>query len=102
MSAKVEYLYGDATASPLKTDYIGFLQDAVDFAVEVLLRDEQVADAMRQVEELAQATEKEIEAAEALFADVWQTIDNRAIGDSSSLAGRCAAAIRQSATDLIR
>src|SRR5215472_12652009 len=38
----MSYLYGDSSASPLKSNFLAFLEDALDFCVSVLLADEQI------------------------------------------------------------
>jgi hypothetical protein len=102
MRTPTSYLYGDSTPSPLKTDFVAFLRDAFDFAVEVLLCDARLADTGRRLAQLSDATEKEIERAEALATDVSRALDGAAVGSDESLAARCALRIRQGAMDLIR
>jgi hypothetical protein len=102
MSTQIEYLYGDSTPSPLKTDFIAFLRDALDFAVEVLLRDGLASDAIQRAAQLAEVTEKQIENAETLAADVSHALDQAATGDRDPLTARCAARIRQGVKDLVR
>ena len=102
MATPTGYLYGDSTPSPLKTDFVAFLRDAFDFAVQVLLCDARLAEAGRRVAQLSEVTEKEIERAETLATDVSRALDIAVAGESDSLAARCAARIRQGATDLIR
>jgi hypothetical protein len=96
------YLYGDSTPSPLKTDFIAFLRDVFDFAVEVLSCDARLADALQRASKLSDATEREIEAAEAFAAEVSEMLARPPVGGPNSLAARCAARIRQGAVDLVR
>ena len=70
MAAPAGFLYGDATPSPLKSDFIAFLRAAVDYAVEVLGADARTVAAAREVERLAEQTELEIVEAEELATDV--------------------------------
>jgi len=102
MGTPTGYLYGDSTPSPLKTDFVAFLRDAFDFAVQVLLCDARLADTGRRVAHLSELTEKEIERAETLATHVSRALDVATVGDQDSLAARCAARIRQGAKDLIR
>jgi hypothetical protein len=102
MGAASTYLYGDSTPSPLKTDFVAFLRDAFDFAVEALLCDARLTDATRRVALLSEAIEKEIGRAEAFAVQVSRTLDHAEVGDRDSLAARCAARIRQGAMDLVR
>src|SRR5882672_3322932 len=66
MAASTQFLYGDATPSLLKSDFIAFLRDAVDYAVKVLGADARTAAATRDVERLGEQTEREVAAAEEL------------------------------------
>jgi hypothetical protein len=102
MAASVGFLYGDATPSPLKDDFIAFLRDAVDYAVEVLRADARTAAAARDLERLAEQTEREIAAAEELATDVARALEGPALRAPGSLAGRCAARLQIEARDLVR
>src|SRR5258708_30435111 len=102
MDSESEYLYGDSTPSPLRSDFIAFLRDAFDFAVEVLLRDSHAGDAAQRAARLAEATEKEIALAEKLVEEVSRAIALSVLDGSDSLAARCAARIRQGVQDLVR
>ena len=102
MAASVGFLYGDATPSPLKSDFIAFLRDAVDYAVEVLGADARTAAEARDVERLAEQTEREIAAAEELATDVARALEGPSLRAPASLAGRCAARLQREAHDLVR
>ncbi len=96
------FLYGDSTPSPLQTDFIAFVRDAVDFAVAVLACDARVTAAIQRVGRVAEATDREIERAEAFAAEVMRAVDRANVGEPDSLAARCAARIRQGIKDLVR
>jgi hypothetical protein len=102
MAASADFLYGDATPSPLKSDYIAFLRDAVDYAVEVLSADARTTAAAREVERLADKTELEIAAAEELATDVARALEGPSLREPASLAGRCAARLQREARDLVQ
>jgi hypothetical protein len=102
MGAASTYLYGDSTPSPLKTDFVAFLRDAFDFAVEALLCDARLTGATQRVALLSEGIEKEILRAEAFALQVSRTLDHAEVGDRDSLAARCAARIRLGAMDLVR
>jgi len=102
MATPTGYLFGDSTPSPLKTDFVAFLRDAFDFAVQVLLCDHRLADATARVDRLSEVTEREIERAELLSADVARALDAALAAPPDSLAARCALRIRQGAKDLIQ
>jgi hypothetical protein len=102
MAAPAGFLYGDATPSPLKSDFIAFLRAAVDYAVEVLRADARTAAAARDVERLAEQTESEISAAEELATDVVRALEGPSLRAPASLVGRCAARLQRDARDLVR
>jgi hypothetical protein len=102
MAATAGFLYGDATPSPLKSDFIAFLRDAVEYAVVVLGADARMAAGAREVERLAEQTEHEIAGAEELATDVARALEGPALRAPASLAGRCAARLQLDARDLVR
>jgi hypothetical protein len=102
MAASAGFLYGDATPSPLKSDFIAFLRDAVDYAAEVLRADARTEAAARDVERLAEQTEREIAAAEELATDVARALEGPSLRAPASLASRCAARLQREARDLVR
>jgi hypothetical protein len=102
MAASAGFLYGDATPSPLKIDFIAFLRDAIDYAVEVLRAGARTEAGARDVERLAEQTEREIAAAEELATDVTRALEGPSLRAPASLAGRCAARLQQDAQELVR
>src|SRR5258708_30352251 len=102
MGATTEYLYGDSTPSPLKTDFIAFLRDTVEFGTKVLLGDARLAEAVLHAAEAAELTEKDVESAEALLTEVSAALDRATAGSTESLARPRADRIRQGAFELGR
>jgi hypothetical protein len=102
MEVPAGYLFGDSTPSPLKIDFIAFLRDAFDFAVEVLLCDGRLTDAIDRGAALSDKAEREIARAESFVTEMSRALDRVAVGDPDSLAARCAARIRQGAKELVR
>jgi hypothetical protein len=102
MAAPEGFLYGDSTPSPLKSDFIAFLRDAFDFAVDVLRSDARMADAVHGVTLLAEETEREIAVAEELAADLTRALEGATHRAPTSLAARCATRIQHGALDLVR
>jgi len=100
--ATTDYLYGDSTPSPLKTDLIAFLRDVVDAGVTMLLCDARLSEAVQRAAKFSETTEKEIESAETLIQDVSRTVERSPIADPTSLAARCAARLLQAAVDVAR
>jgi hypothetical protein len=100
--SKSEYLYGDSTPAPLKTDFIAYLRDLIDFTVQALLSDGRAAEATRSAAMLQEATERGIVSVEALAADVSGVVDLSERADLDPFVGRCAAKIRSVAWDAVR
>jgi hypothetical protein len=96
------YLYGDSSPSPLQGDFIAFLRDAFDFSTAILVCDARVSAAQQRVSRVSEATDREIERAEAFAADVARFVERANVGDPDSLAGRCAARLRHGIKDLVR
>ena len=69
------FLFGDSTPSPLTIDFIAFLRDSFDFAVEVLRSDARMAAAVRGVTQLADETEREVALADELAADLGRALE---------------------------
>ncbi len=102
MAATTGFLYGDASPSPLKSDFIAFLRDAIDYAAEVLRADARTAAAARDLERLAEQTEREVAAAEELATDVVRALDGPALRAPTSLASLCAVRLQREARDLVK
>jgi hypothetical protein len=96
------YLYGDSTPAPLQGDFIAFLRDAFDFAVAILGCDARITAALQRVARVSESTDREIERAESFAAEVARFVERAQVGDADSLAGRCAARLRQGIKDLVR
>jgi hypothetical protein len=94
-----ECLFGDSTPAPLKADFIAFLRDMVDFAVEALRWQGQASDAMRSSVLLSEATERGIARVEVLAGEVTRALEHADAGGVDALVGRCAAKIRSAAWD---
>ena len=98
---RVAYLYGDSTESPLEINYIEFLRDALDFAVEILVADHRIHALQEECEERKRAAEVELGHLRQLSDRVGQALDSPPGGPSSS-AFRCAMMVRQSSDDAIK
>jgi hypothetical protein len=102
MNAKREYLYGDSTPASVKTEFIAFLRAAIDFAVDVMRRDGLVADAIERTQQLSERTEREIEKAESVAAEVSLVLDATMSAQGDSLAARCAVKAREGIAQVVR
>jgi hypothetical protein len=94
------YLYGDSTESPLETNYIEFLRDALDFSVAILVGDYRVQALQESCEDHKRSAEGELQQLRALSEKVNQLMAEP-FGPPQSPAQRCAAQIRQGADDAI-
>jgi hypothetical protein len=97
----VAYLYGDSTESPLEINYIEFVRDALDFAVEILVADHRIHALQEECEERKRGAEVELGHLRQLSDRVNQALDAPPGGPSSS-AFRCAMMVRQSSDDAIK
>jgi hypothetical protein len=96
----MSYLFGDSTPSTLEINYIGFLRDAVDFCVQVLLADQRIAEGRAEVEARRRTTSAEIEQIHKAGALVPKAFEGASLGAPESPAARCAVAIIRAAEDL--
>ncbi len=95
------YLYGDSTESPLEINYIEFLRDALDFAVEILVADHRIQALQVECEDRKRGAEVELGHLRQLSDRVGQALEAPPGGPSSS-AFRCAMMVRQSSDDAIK
>jgi hypothetical protein len=95
------WLYGDSSKSALDVNYIDFLRHAIDFAVEVLLAEEQIAAGREQRYRLESEAEEDLVRLEALGAAVALAAVAGGADDDSPVA-RCAAAMRRSAAAALK
>jgi hypothetical protein len=93
------FLYGDASESPLRSDMIALLPDAIDFAVVLLQADERLRADEARAQALAEATATQVEKMEALRETVVQAVSG---ADGDDAVARCAAAISRAATEHAR
>jgi hypothetical protein len=100
--SKSEYLYGDSTPAPLKTDFIAYLRDMVDFAVQVLLWEGRAVEAARSAAMLQEATERGIVSVESMAADVAGVLDLSERAGLDPFVAHCATKIRSAAWDAVR
>jgi hypothetical protein len=98
----MSYLFGDSTPSKLEINYIEFLRDAVEFSVQVLLADQRIAAGRTQTRSLEHATVAEVERLQKLGPLVAKAFEGTPLGAADSPTARCAAAITNSANDLVR
>jgi hypothetical protein len=86
----MEFLYGDSTPSPLTSNFLEFLRDAIDFGVFALHVDDEIALIRERARAASQAAEEEIARLDALGGAVATAIGGAAKGDAESETSRCA------------
>jgi hypothetical protein len=85
------FLYGDSTPSPLESNFLEFLRDALDFAVLVLHTDANIAAIRERKEASARSAESEIERLQTFGRIVMAAIQDAPKGEADSETTRCAA-----------
>jgi hypothetical protein len=85
----MEFLYGDSTPSPLKSNFLEFLRDAIDFGVFALHVDDEIGVIEERSRAESKAAEDEIERLEGLGAAVASAIDQAPKGSGDSETSRC-------------
>src|SRR5688572_859399 len=85
----MHYLYGDSTPSPLKSNFLEFLRDAIDFCVVALKTDDHIADGRARAVRLKEAADAELERLEAFIDGVTGQIASAETGDPASPTAEC-------------
>src|SRR5579859_6135363 len=88
------YLYGDSSPSPLQSDFLSFLSDALDFSVSVLLADERIKRGLHEAVRLRRAADEEVNRLEALAATVKASLEKAPKGKLESPTARYATTIQ--------
>jgi hypothetical protein len=96
----MRYLYGDSSESPLTTNYLAFLRDAVDFGVALLQVDAGLVGGRERRVARQRAAEQAIAAVEEFGRTALELTEPVATGDAP--VNRCAAAIAQAATEAVK
>ncbi len=89
------YLYGDSTASPLRSNFLEFLRDALDFSAFVLKADGEIAQGKREIVKLQSAASQEMGRLEALGELTSNAISQAPCGAGDSATSRCALALKR-------
>lgn len=97
----MEFLYGDSTPSPLTSNFLEFLRDALDFAVFVLNVDDEIAAIYERGRVTTRAAEEEIQRLETLGRVVVGAVEGVDKGDAESDTSRCAAQVTAMATESV-
>ena len=84
------FLYGDSTPSPLESNFLEFLRDALDFAVHVLQVDANIEKIRALVEESSRAADEETLRLNEFGRIVLAAIEDAPKGEEGSETARCA------------
>lgn len=85
----MNYLYGDSTASTLKSNFLEFLRDAIDFSVFVLQADTRVKQGHAQIRTLEEESARESARLERFIESVTNAVHVGEKGASDSPTARC-------------
>jgi hypothetical protein len=97
----MEFLYGDSTPSPLKSNFLEFLRDAIDFGVFALHVDDEIAVIRERTRATVQAADDEIARLEALGRAVAGAVGAAPKGAIESETSRCAAQLSAASAEMV-
>lgn len=86
----MSYLYGDSTASQLKSNFLEFLRDAIDFSVFVLQADARMKAGRVQIRVLGEESDAESARLERFITSVSRAVHNGEKGAADSPTAQCA------------
>jgi hypothetical protein len=87
----MNFLYGDSTKSPLKSNFLEFLRDALDFSVAALKAEDHILQGIKRIQALGEETEAEVKRLEVFVAGVTQSMAQAPKGPPESPTAKCAA-----------
>jgi hypothetical protein len=97
----MSYLYGDSTPSPLKSNFIQFLGEAIDFSVNALQAAAQLDLLRKRILATKENAEAETTRLEAIGVSVAAAIERTPKGALESPTATCAKAVLVSVTELV-
>jgi hypothetical protein len=98
----MSFLYGDSTPSPLTSNFLEFLRDAIDFAVLVLQADDAIAAIQDRLRSTSHASLEEVERLESFGRMVGAAIEQAPKGQADSETSRCATQLAAAADEYVR
>jgi hypothetical protein len=101
MGGRMAFLYGDSTPSPLESNFLEFLRDALDFSVLVLHADANIAGIHERKHACARSAEEEIERLQTFGRTVVAAIHDAPKGEAESETARCAAQLAVASADAV-
>ena len=97
----MSYLYGDSTPSPLRSNFLQFLGEALDFSVHVLQSASRLQVLGKRIVSARENASTEVSHLEALRANVASAVERAPKGAPESPTSACGKSILASVTDLI-
>jgi hypothetical protein len=97
----MSYLYGDSTPSPLKSNFIQFLSEALDVSVHILQSATRIQLLGRRIHAAKESAEAEVARLEALRPSVADAVEKTPKGGAESPASACAKGILASVSELV-
>lgn len=91
----MNYLYGDSTTSQLKSNFLEFLRDALDFCVFVLQADAKIKEGRVQIRQLGEEAEQESQRLERFVNAVQGTVITAQKGAPDSPTAHCGERLTQ-------
>src|SRR5262245_64509002 len=96
------YLFGDSSPSTLRTNFLEFLRDALDFSVYVLLADTRIRRGREQMEALRRQAVVDLDQLDGFGRAVALTIVDSPKGSAESPAQACAVRLESLAAECVR
>jgi len=97
----MSYLYGDSTPSPLKSNFIQFLSEALDFSVHILESASRIQVLGKRVVAARESADAEVTRLEALRVSVAAAVERTPKGAVESPTSACAKGMLASVTQLV-
>jgi hypothetical protein len=85
----MNYLYGDSTTSQLKSNFLEFLRDSIDFSVFVLQADARMKQGRIQIRELGEQADAESERLDRFISSVSRAVHGGDKGEPDSPTAKC-------------
>ena len=95
------YLFGDSTPSPLKSNFLEFFRDAVDFSVFALQTDDRIKQGRERARGLRREADAEMERLEAFVGRIAHAIDEAPKGAPDSQTAECASQLKAMNTEVL-
>jgi hypothetical protein len=97
----MEFLYGDSTPSPLTSNFLEFLRDAIDFGVFALHVDDEIALIRERTQATSLAADAEIARLDTLGDAVTEALGAAPKGEAESETARCAAQLGVTSAEMV-